>query len=190
MANNTGSSIRASIYFRFRSVVGLHPLSTIALPFLVRFSSNMVRRFICKGKKQVLSMTQMEVIYAHAGNLSIFKMAAVRHFEFCTKWILNIPQSVNIRWRYSNLSVFKMAAVRHLEFHTKWILNIPRPLEMYFLLTYQIWCKYIYPRSSTVRVGWNLARRRRTHADDEGNVKMETRNRISIWRPFVFRNRK
>jgi len=39
-----------------------------------------------------------------------------------------------------------------------------------------------------VRFGWICYADAESHADDIEIVKMETGNRISIWRPFVFRN--
>ena len=68
MANNTGSSkcARASIYFRFSSLLGcVH-----ALPFLMRFYQSWYVDSFCQEKEQAHSVTQPEGIYAHARNLT------------------------------------------------------------------------------------------------------------------------
>ena len=45
-------------------------VSTIVLPFLVQFQSNLERRFTFPRKQPFLLVTQPEVIYAHARNLT------------------------------------------------------------------------------------------------------------------------
>ena len=72
MASNTGSSKHAcaSNYFRFSSLLGFCPWQRSH--FLFNFYQIWCVGLLCRGQEQTLLMTQPEVIYVHARNLTSF----------------------------------------------------------------------------------------------------------------------